>query len=67
MRDQERFARRHHSTLTLALGLELNLPPWYSTFLYLFLHVDVSAMCAAIPGLDGAPDPPWGANLGQLV
>ena len=45
LRDLERFAIRHHSVLTEALGLELRRPPSDSAFRYFFRQVDV-APCA---------------------
>jgi hypothetical protein len=48
MRDLERFAIRHHSVLTAALGIELRRPPSNSAFRYFFQHVDVAALCTAI-------------------
>jgi len=51
LRDLERFAIRHHSVLTVALGIELARPPSDSSFRYFFHQVDVAALCAAIRGL----------------
>jgi hypothetical protein len=48
LRDLERFARRHHATLTKSLGLELRRPPSDSAFRSFFLPMDVAALCAAI-------------------
>jgi hypothetical protein len=48
LRDLERFAIRHHSVLTEALGLELRRPPSDSAFRYFFRQVDVASLCAAI-------------------
>ena len=48
LRDLDRFAIRHHSALTEALGLELRRPPSDSSFRYFFHQVDVAALCAAI-------------------
>ena len=59
LRDLERFAIRHHSVLTEALGLELRRPPsdsaWWLRHAglwpgnrYFFRQVDVTALCAAI-------------------
>ena len=48
LRDLERFAIRHHSVLTEALGIELRRPPSDSAFRYFFRQVDVAALCAAI-------------------
>ena len=47
-RDMERFAIRHHSVLTAALGIELRRPPSDSAFRYFFQHVDVAARCTTI-------------------
>jgi len=44
-RDLERFAIRHHSVLSEALGLELLGPPSDSAFRYFFRQVEVAA-CA---------------------
>jgi DDE_Tnp_1-associated len=38
LRDLERFAIRHHTVLTEALGLELRRPPSGSSFRYFFHH-----------------------------
>ncbi len=60
LRDLERFAIRHHTVLTEALGIDLRHPPSDSLFRYFFQQVDVAALCTAqIPG--GAVD------LDQLV
>ena len=48
LRDLERFAIRHHTVLTEALGVELRRPPSDSSFRYFFQQVDVGALCAAI-------------------
>ena len=48
LRDLERFAIRHHSVLSEALGLELRRPPSDSAFRYFFRQVDVAPPCAAI-------------------
>ena len=47
LRDLERFAIRHHSVLTEALGLELRRPPSGSSFRYFFQQMDVAALCGA--------------------
>jgi len=44
----ERFAIRHHSVLTEALGIDLRRPPSDSTFRYFFRQVDVAALSPAI-------------------
>jgi hypothetical protein len=44
LRDLERFAIRHHSAWTEALGLELQQPPSDSSFRYCFHQVDVAAL-----------------------
>jgi hypothetical protein len=67
LRDLERFASRHHTVLTEALGLELRRPPADSTFRYLFLQVDVAALCAAIRDWTIAQIPGGAAELDQLV
>ena len=48
LRDLERFAIRHHSVLTEALGIELRRPSSGSAFRHFFRQVDVAALCAAI-------------------
>ncbi len=67
LRDLERFARRHHGTLTKALGLELRRPPSDSAFRYFFLQVDVAALCAAIRDWTIAHIPYGAWDLDQLV
>ena len=47
LRDLERFAIRHHSVLTAALGIGLRRPPSDSAFRY-FQLVDVVSLCTAI-------------------
>ena len=44
LRDLERFAPRHHTDLTEALGIELERPPSDSAFRIFFLHVDVATV-----------------------
>ena len=46
LRDLERFAIRHYSVLTVALGRELRRPPSDSAFCYFFQQVDVAALCS---------------------
>jgi hypothetical protein len=48
LRDLERFALRLHSVLTEEQGLELLRPPSDSSFRYVFLEVDLAALCDAI-------------------
>ena len=67
LRDLERFAIRHHSVLTEALGLELRRPPSDSSFRYFFQQVDVAALCAAIRDWTLAQIPGGAADLDQLV
>ncbi|MGL6135515.1 MAG: transposase family protein, partial [Prochlorococcaceae cyanobacterium] len=67
LRDLERFAIRHHSVLTEALGVELRRPPSDSSFRYFFLQVDVAALCAAIRDWTIAQIPGGAADLDQLV
>jgi len=67
LRDLERFAIRHHSVLTEALGLELRRPPSDSSFRYFFHQVDVAALCAAIRDWTIAQIPGGAADLDQLV
>ena len=67
LRDLERFAIRHHSVLTVALGLELRRPPSDSAFRYFFQHVDVAALCTAIRDWTIAQIPGGAADLDQLI
>ena len=67
LRDLERFAIRHHSVLTEALGLELRRPPSDSAFRYFFRQVDVASLCAAIRDWTIAQIPGGAADLDQLV
>jgi hypothetical protein len=67
LRVLERFAIRHHSVLTEALGLELRRPPSDSSFRYFFQQVDVAALCTAIRDWTIAQIPGGGADLDQLV
>ena len=75
LRDLERYsfgegfayAIRHHSVLTVALGIELARPPSDSSFRYFFHQVDVAALCAAIRDWTIAQIPGGAADLDQLV
>jgi hypothetical protein len=67
LRDLERFAIRHHSALTEALGLELRRPPSDSSFRYFFHQVDVAALCAAFHDWTIAQISGGSTNLDQLV
>ena len=67
LRDLERFAIRHHSVLTAALGLELRRPPSDSAFRYFFQHVDMAALCTAIRDWTIAQIPGGTADLDQLI
>jgi hypothetical protein len=67
LRDLERFAIRHHSVLTVALGIELARPPSDSSFRYFFHQVDVAALCSAIRDWTIAQIPCGAADLDQLV
>ena len=67
LRDLERFAIRHHSVLTEALGLELRRPPSDSSFRYFVLPVDAGALCAAIRDWTIAQIPGGATDLDQLV
>ena len=67
LRDLERFAIRHHSVLTEALGLQLRRPPSDSAFRYFFHQVDVDALCGAIRDWTIAQIPGGAADLDQLV
>lgn len=49
LRDLERFAIHHHSSLTEALGVGMRHPPQsVSSVRSIFHQVDVAALCAAI-------------------
>jgi len=67
LRDLERFAIRHLSVLTAALGFELRRPPSDSAFRYFFQHVDVAALCTAIRDWTIAQIPGGAADLDQLI
>ena len=67
LRDLERFSIRHHSVLTVALGIELRRPPSDSAFRYFFQHVDVAALCTAIRDWTIAQIPGGAADLEQLI
>ena len=67
MRDLERFAIRHHTVLTEALGMELRRPPSDSSFCYFFQQVDVAALCTAIRDWTIAQILGGAADLDQLV
>jgi len=67
LRDLERFAIRHHSVLSEALGIELRRPPSDSAFRYFFRQVDVAALSAAIRDWTIAHIPCGAADLDQLV
>jgi hypothetical protein len=67
LRDLERFSIRHHSVLTVALGLELRRPPSDSAFRYFFQHVDVAALCTAIRDWTIAQIPGGASDLDQLI
>ena len=67
LRDLERFAVRHHTALTSALGIELTRPPSDSAFRYFFQQVDVAALCAAIRDWTIAQIPGGAGDLDQLV
>jgi hypothetical protein len=67
LRDLERFAIRHHSVLTVALGLELRRAPSDSAFRYFFQHVDVAAICTAISDWIIAQIPGGASDLNQLI
>jgi hypothetical protein len=67
LRDLERFAIRHHSVLTEALGIELRRPPSDSAFRYFFRQVEVGALCAAIRDWTIAQIPCVAGDLDQLI
>ena len=78
LRDLERFAIRHHSVLTEALGIESRGPPsdsaWWLRHAglrpgsrYFFRQVDVTALCAAIRDWTIAQIPGGAADLDQLI
>ena len=65
--DLERFANRHHTALTSALGIELKRPPSDSAFRYFFLQMDVKSLCTAIRDWTIAQIPGGAEDLDQLV
>jgi hypothetical protein len=67
LRDLERLSIRHHSMLTVALGLELLRPPSDSAFSYFFQHVDMAALCTAIRDWTIAQIPGGASDLDQLI
>ena len=67
LRDLERFAIRHHSVLSEALGIELRRPLSDSAFRYFFRQVGVAALSAAIRAWTIAQNPGGAADLDQLV
>jgi hypothetical protein len=67
LRDLERFAIRHHSVLTEALGLELRRSPSDYSFRYFFLQVVVTALCAAIRDWTITQIPGGATDLDQLI
>ena len=67
LRDLERFAIRHHSVLSEALGIELRRPPSDSAFRYFFRQVDVAALSSAIRDWTIAQIPDGAADLDPLV
>ncbi len=67
LRGPERFAIRHQSALSEALGLELRRPPSDSSFRYFFHQVDMAALCGAIRDWTIAQIPSGAADLDQLV
>jgi hypothetical protein len=67
LRDLERFAIRHHTALTSALGIELTRPPSDSAFRYFFQQVDVAVLCEAIRDWTIAQIPGGAGDLDQLV
>nr|WP_255517766.1 transposase family protein [Synechococcus sp. CBW1108] len=67
LRDQERFAIRHHSVLNEALAIELSRPPSDSASRYFFRQVDVAALSAAIRNWKIAQIPSGAADLDQLI
>ena len=68
LRGLERFAIRHQSVLTEALGLELRRPLSDSPFRYFFRQVDVAPLCAAIRDWTIAqiPEPPVSGKMSPL-
>jgi hypothetical protein len=63
LRDLVRFAIRHHSVLTVALGINLARPPSDSSFRYFFLQMDVAALCASIRDWTIAQNPGGATDL----
>ena len=67
LRDLERFANRHHTALTTALGIELKRSPSDTAFRYFFLQMDVASLCAAIRDWTIAQIPDGAEGLDQLI
>ena len=67
LRDLERFAIRHHSVLSEALGIELRRRLFDSPFPYFFRQVDVAAICAEIRDWTIAQIPGGAADSDQLL
>jgi hypothetical protein len=67
LRDLVRFAIRHPTALTSALGTELTSPPSDSAFRYFLQKLDVAALCAAIRNWTIAQIPNGAGDLDQLV
>jgi len=67
LRDLERFATRHHSVLTVALGIELARLPSDFLFRYFSHQVDMAALCAAIRDWSIDKIPCGAVDLDQLV
>ena len=67
LRDLERFAIRHPSVVTVALGLDLWRQPSDSAILYFFHHVDGTALCTAIRDWTIAQFPGGANDQHQLI
>ena len=67
LRYLERFAIRHRSVQTEALGIELRRPPSDLAFRYFFRQVDFVSMCAAIYDWTISQILCGATNLDQLV
>ena len=67
LRDLERFAIRHHASLTEALVIQLKRPPLHSSFRHFFLQMGVAALCAAIRDWTIAQIPVGAMDPDQLI
>lgn len=67
LRDFERFANRHHTALTTALGIELKRLPSDTAFRAFFPQMDVAALSAGIRDWTIAQIPDGAEGLDQLI